>query len=608
MEPRSVGISKIVRRTLPKCELHSGRGNVSTKERYAHENVNGQEWAFTSEDLEIITAIVENDRMAVESARLPEQTDAELRRRIWEFASLAQLSTALSASSDLDRSLEVAVIHAGQALQASMCDICLVEDDRLTVRTSVGYRSSSLEWSSVKVKNELCWLFEECQPLAVTDLECRSVLPARWRKRVLGENARAYLGVPLVSRGAGIGVLSIYRKEPHEWLTHEVRFATTIAGIIANAIAKMQLFNTVSEGKRWVELVLNRIADGVVTTDQECRIRSFNPAAEDITGWSADEVVGHHFCEVFGARDECARRCSSQKCSHREALTSTSPDPPMRRIPFTRQDGAELTLAITTARLSSQPSEFCGTVTVFRDVSKEERLDRVKSDFVSIVSHELRAPLASIMAAVDLLKRGGLDSRSQQEVIDILYSQSRRLSRLVEDVLSISRFDAEEIDIQLRPVALRPLLWRTVDVVRAERGNYQFEVHLQDNLPYILADEGKLEIVLQNLLANALQYSRPGGEITVEAREIDDTIVISIADEGVGISPEDQEHIFERYYRAETTESRQVKGHGLGLYLCKKLVEAQGGRIWLESEQGVGSRFSFSLPSFRAEGEESDHE
>jgi signal transduction histidine kinase len=158
--------------------------------------------------------------------------------------------------------------------------------------------------------------------------------------------------------------------------------------------------------------------------------------------------------------------------------------------------------------------------------------------------------------------------------------------------------DADRIEVQLQPVTLHPLLSRTIESVRAKRAHHKFEILIQEDLPYVLADEPKLDIILHNLLTNAVNYSSPDSTITVEARKDNGHVVISVADEGVGIPPEHRERIFERFYRVNPADSQRVYGYGLGLYICKKLVEAQGGRIWVESQEGVWSRFSFSLKSF----------
>ena len=561
--------------------------------------MNKQGGLFAPDDLENLAVIAERTQMAIENARLYEQTDEKLRQRVEEFASLAQLGMALSATLDLEQSLEAAVTHATQALGVAMCDIRMVKGDALAIGAVAGDRAESAPRLPIKIEGRLRQMIEKLQPLAIADLEGEPVLPVGWHRWLLRTGIRAYLGMPLVSQGQCIGVLGIYRQEPHEWVMHEMNFVATIANNVASALANAQLFKRVSEGKRWTELVLGGIADGVMTTDRVGRIRTFNPAAERITGWTAEEAIGRSCCEMFRIQDGDARQADHEVCPHQRALSETGAELQPYKALFIRADGAERILAIRTAPLRNQLDEPIGTVSIFRDISREEHLDRLKSDFISIVSHELRAPLTNILASVDLLRRTRLEPRAKQEVVEILYSQSRRLNRFVEDILNVSRLDTGEIQVQLQPVALRPLVWRAIDAVQGGREHHRFEVRIQADLPCVLADESKLEIVLHNLLTNAVRYSHPGSVITVEAHEGDGSVVVSVVDEGIGVSPEHQKHIFERFYRADTAGSRRVYGYGLGLYICKRLVEAQGGHIWVESQEGVGSRFSFALQPFQ---------
>ncbi|RME46758.1 MAG: GAF domain-containing protein [Chloroflexi bacterium] len=563
--------------------------------------MNRQGGQFTADDLEILKAIAEKSEMAIENARLYQQTDENLRRRVHEFAILAQLSVALSSTLDLEQSLQVAVAYAAQALKVPICDIRMVEGDYLSTVAALGTQRRSMPPHEVKIEGRLRQATEEFKPLVIPDVETGPALPTEWYEWFFEIGARSYLGVPMISHGSAIGMLGLYRRESHTWLPHEINFARTIANTVASAIDNARLFEIVSKGKRWTELVLNGIADGVVTTNRDCLIRSFNPAAERITGWPAEEIIGRNFCDVFGDPDACTKRT----CAHWQALSRAEAGPVSYRTHLKRRDGTELTLAITVTSLSNQLGESVGTVSIIRDVSEEERLDQMKSDFVSMVSHELRAPLTNIMASVDVLKRSRLEPGDKNELIAILDSESRRLNRFVEDILSASRLENEPIQVHLRPVTLRPLLSRTISAVRARGVRRELHAVVEPYLPYVLADESKLETIIHNLLKNAIEYSSPGSKITIEARETNESVVISISDEGMGIAAQDQKRIFERFYRTHTGDSRKAYGYGLGLYICKKLVEAQGGYIWVESQEGVGSRFSFALPCFPVREEES---
>jgi len=234
-------------------------------------------------------------------------------------------------------------------------------------------------------------------------------------------------------------------------------------------------------------------------------------------------------------------------------------------------------------------------------------LDRLKSEFVSLVSHELRAPLTNINGGLELILAFG--DGLEPDVYDslqVMEQESARLTRLVEKILNVSALEAGQLRLNVGPVALPPLIERSVAGHRHESPEYSFSVDIQDRLPMVLADETCLYNTLYNLVENAVKYTPQSveGEIKVAAgyngaMDIgkDGLISISVIDNGPGISAEDQKKIFDPFYRANDREDREVYGYGLGLYFARKLVEAQGGTICVESQPGRGSCFTLTLPA-----------
>jgi signal transduction histidine kinase len=236
-------------------------------------------------------------------------------------------------------------------------------------------------------------------------------------------------------------------------------------------------------------------------------------------------------------------------------------------------------------------------VVVFRDVSSDRELDRLKSDFVSMISHELRSPLANLGAAIELLSSIAEGQESVQKTLDIARANERRLARLIEDILNVSRIEAGQMRVSREPVTLAPMLKRVVRLAQAETNLHRLILKLPRRLPFVLADHSKVEIVVNNLVTNAINYSPHGGRIMVTVKgPADGELIVSVVDEGVGIPEEHLDKVFSRFYRVDTSDGRRVYGHGLGLYISKRLVELQGGRIWVQSRERHGSCFSFSLP------------
>ncbi|RME71434.1 MAG: sensor histidine kinase [Chloroflexi bacterium] len=228
-------------------------------------------------------------------------------------------------------------------------------------------------------------------------------------------------------------------------------------------------------------------------------------------------------------------------------------------------------------------------------------LDTLKSDFVSLVSHELRAPLTNINGGIELIaaERSHLSS-ARQEVLDILQRESKRLTRLVQNILDISLLEAGRLTNRPGFLPLRPFLCQLLKGRVPANGKHRLVIDVQTDLPPAWADETHLGDVVVNLVDNAIKYSPEGGEIRVAARPYNEhELVISVSDQGIGIPPSAQPRLFERFYRANNGTDREVYGHGLGLYFCRKLIEAQGGRIWVESSgiPGQGATFYFTVPA-----------
>jgi len=271
---------------------------------------------------------------------------------------------------------------------------------------------------------------------------------------------------------------------------------------------------------------------------------------------------------------------------------------------------AHAAIAIENARLYEQSQHDVRLkATMLRELGRKNRelervneklkeLDRLKSEFVSLVSHELRAPLTNIQGAIELLLQPGspLGLDTQRNMLEIIGEQSARLNRLVQGVLNIARIESGKLVLHRACVDMGPMIQHVVQHLGARTTQHRFEVVTAPELPQVWGDRDRVEEILTNLVDNAIKYSPHGGDIVIRAFPRDQEVVISVADSGVGIAPAELSKLFEKFHRVDSRDAREIYGHGLGLYICRKLVEAHGGRIWAESEPGRGSIFSFTLP------------
>lgn len=240
-----------------------------------------------------------------------------------------------------------------------------------------------------------------------------------------------------------------------------------------------------------------------------------------------------------------------------------------------------------------------GCVLVFHDITEIRRLETIRQDFVANVSHELRTPMASIKGYSETLLDGALDDKSNaRDFINIIHQDSNRLANLIDDLLDLSKIESGKMDMVFLPLEFKPIMQRTIGILEqpAREKSLTITFDISDTLPRISADDKRLSQVLLNLIDNAIKYTPPGGSIDINARDLEKLIQVNITDTGIGIPPEDISRIFERFYRVDKARSRELGGTGLGLSIVRNIVSAHGGEVWVQSEYGSGSTFSFTIP------------
>lgn len=248
---------------------------------------------------------------------------------------------------------------------------------------------------------------------------------------------------------------------------------------------------------------------------------------------------------------------------------------------------------------AARPARPLGAVAVFHEITELRRLEQVRKDFVANVSHELKTPLTSIQGFAETLLAGALeDPVNARRFVEIIRSHALRLSRITDDLLKLSRIEAGKLEPEFLPVSLAELVSSAVEAVRTRAGENRLSLSIAcpPDLPAVRGDANLLREVLQNLLDNAIQYTPPGGSIEVGAARDGPFARVTVADTGIGVPEAAQTRIFERFYRVDAARSRELGSTGLGLAIVKHIVEAQGGRVGVESAVGQGSRFFFTIP------------
>jgi signal transduction histidine kinase len=262
-----------------------------------------------------------------------------------------------------------------------------------------------------------------------------------------------------------------------------------------------------------------------------------------------------------------------------------------------RSGKSPLPVGITYAPLLSAEGVLLNIIASVRDITRFREADELKSTFISVVSHELKTPVALIKGYVSTLRRedASWDPEIVQDSLQVIEEEADRLTELIENLLDASRLQAGALAINLSDVDLSALAKRIAQRLGTQSSRHSIIVDFPQSFPIILGDESRLGQVLSNLVSNSIKYSPQGGEIRIQGSVHLQQVVVCVSDQGPGIASQDIPHVFDRFYRS-TDVSRSTKGAGLGLYLARAVVEAHGGRIWVDPKPGEGARICFSLP------------
>jgi PAS domain S-box-containing protein len=369
-------------------------------------------------------------------------------------------------------------------------------------------------------------------------------------------------------------------------------------------------------------------ADAIVSLDAAGRIESWNRGAESIFGYPARSIVGQPFARLFGAGDSAAvewrwlsgaladtgflrghettchdalgRAVPVELTATRLAAGSGGMSVILRDITERKHREAEIIRlnATLSEQVAERTRELAGKVAELARANAElHKLDQMRSEFVSLVSHQIRAPLTNMRGATErMLSSCGAVNATCTRMFAVLDQQVERLDRLVQDVLNTARLEAGELVLHSEPISVLPVVQQVVEQTRARAASRPIQLPVKPGLPLVFADRHRVAEVLTNLLDNADKYAPPGQPIAIEVQADQTQVTLTVRDTGRGLPAQDLERIFEKFYRADTSDAQVAYGYGLGLYVCRRLIEAQGGRIWAENAPEGGAVFSFTLP------------
>jgi len=348
------------------------------------------------------------------------------------------------------------------------------------------------------------------------------------------------------------------------------------------------------------EAIISSVGDGLIITDKEANILLMNPAAAKMLRQDAKTVVGKGLIDTVPAADKYGQIIPNENRPLKTVLATGQSFTNHAANYYVRSDKTKFPAAITTSPIILS-DEIIGSIITFRDITHEKEVDRMKTEFISLASHQLRTPLSAIRWFMEMLISGdaGPVNKEQAKFLKNINDSTLRMITLVNDLLNISRIESGRIIVDPKATHLGKLLEEVLSDIKLklESRNQKVIVSYHPDLPKINVDPNLIRAVYLNLLNNAIKYSPEGGEITVIISKKGESIISQISDNGFGIPKKEQHRVFQKFYRGSNIVKRVLDGTGLGLYLVKSIIESSQGKIWFESEEGKGTTFWISLPT-----------
>jgi signal transduction histidine kinase len=516
---------------------------------------------------------------AAELARLKDENNRltqELKQKLFELSILYEISNSISYTLDYESFLCLIMESLNEIIDYDLCAYLLVMENENKVKMSVNIvhpvTDRMLSGFKTKIISALGMLRGEAVNEAEIILNVKGQV-AEEDPDSASRSLESSFDVPLFTGKTPIGILTVASMNDIAFTDDDIKLLYTIASQTSAAIERLHLVLSAEKSK--MQQIMEGMSEGVVVFDEKDQLVVFNAPAKEML---------RKDLSLIGQLEEIKKFRKSPRVSE---IQFEKPEPRViHSEAMCIEDNEEKSL---------------GTVVLLRDITREKEVDQMKTDFISIVSHELKTPLSAIKGAVDNLLDGigGELQGVQKECLEISKRNIDRLSRLISDLLDVSRIEAGKIQLTKQPLDIGNIIKDVVlsfkDIV-AGKGILLGSV-IKGDIPLVNLDPDKITQVITNLVGNSVKFTPAGGKISVESYVEGNSLRVDVIDTGSGISHQDLEKVFEKFYQVSRPETKGMfKGTGLGLPITKGIVEKHGGKIWVESQLGKGSKFSFTLP------------
>lgn len=541
--------------------------------------------------------VVEGERMYARESLEYRQLLEVSRGKERDISIIYDLSRRFSYTLDLDTVLKTTAALARKMLSSEGALVYIIEDGEAVLKAAIGALPFA-DMATVEFPGEGEW----ARQLAGGNNVIAETVHLDWLPlpSSVSESNYSVAAVPLFIGGDIAGFLMCFSPSTRGFREFHLEILSTLASQAAVAVEKAHLYTRTLSDKTKLETILSTLRDGLLVTDARGGLLQANPVAERILDFD-ETALGHPLIELLGSSVESS---DLGKYSVSEALDASLEG---RTIFGEMTVGGDplLTVQSQFIPLKDQLNVVSGIVLFLHDITELKRVDEMKSNFVSNVSHELRTPLTSILGFASLLLAGraGPLTSQQEQYLSVVKKQAANLSIMIENLLDLSLIQARGIRASIENVDLADVAWsvRTHLLGAAGDKGLDIVVKMPRDLHPVAANASRISQVITNLVGNAIKFIPAGGLIEVSALENTPFVQVQISDNGLGIPPNALPHIFDRFYQARTGESEEQEGFGLGLAICKEIVELHGGRIWAESNPGRGSTFYFTIPMYEEE-------
>jgi PAS domain S-box-containing protein len=569
-----------------------------------------QERSFSREDTALLIAIGRQIGVAVENAQLYARVGEEKSRMELLYDVGRCLNASLNLSEVLRNSLSLITSRLGaQRGSILFTDPDLAEHNTLTI---AAIPEAVFSPGREVVGESLAgWVVEYEEGTIVFDTQ----RDERWLAYP-GEKqpVRSAICLPLKERGRVIGVLTLAHPEPGYFNEEHRELLNSITDQVSSTVERLRLYEETVRARERLDTIFRSVGDALFVTDPEGIILYINDAFQKLTGYHYDEAIGQNLRFLQSGRTPTE--------TYRNLWETILAGRVWRgELVNRRKDGTLYDADLTVAPVVDNEGNVVNLICSQRDITPLKEVGRMKDELISTVSHELRTPMSSVLGFSELLLTRKLSEGKRLLYTETIHKEAQRLSALINNFLDIQRMEARQQEYHLEPLALPEVINVVQATFATQSDKHSIVVDIPAGLPLVRADRDGISQVLNNLLSNAIKFSPQGGEVqiscaVVEVREGTVTfltpqdyplspelvgdgrwVVVSVSDEGLGIPKEAMSHLFERFFRVDSSDRREIKGAGLGLAICQEIITVHGGRIWAESEEGVGSTFWFTLPS-----------